>query len=157
MLGRDGRAGISPRENGGAQRLRASRAIAIAASLALCGCEESEPVKPREMTTADWLDACSPFDSFDAVQMLQFRISDQTVELSEAVGDDKAAGALLARHPKTIQGTWILDESTRTVEIKFGFDADYIQIGYSRRRTRTIWIVKRERITEIVTYCRIGY
>jgi hypothetical protein len=101
-------------------KLNAIGSIAFTILFALCGCAPSEPDKPREMTTVDWLDACSPFESFDAVEMLQFRISDHTVELSEAVGEEREAGALLAHSPKVTQFTWAADDGTRRVAIDMG-------------------------------------
>jgi hypothetical protein len=104
----------------GARNLRALGGIALAASLAFCGCDKSEPAKPHELTTVEWLDACSPFESFDAVRTLHFRISDQTVELQEAVDEERAEGALLAQHPKIVQGVWAANQAAQTVEVDLG-------------------------------------
>jgi hypothetical protein len=105
------------RENGD---LRKFGGVAVAACLTFCGCDRSEPARPHDLTTVEWLDACSPFESFNAVRMLQFRISDQTVELSEAVDEEKAGGALLADHPKIVKGTWAANEEVRTVQVDVG-------------------------------------
>ncbi len=52
--------------------------------------------------------------------MLQFQISNQTVEFSEAVNEEKAGGALQANHPKIVEGTWAANEEARTVQVDVG-------------------------------------
>ena len=75
--------------------------------------EQQEPTNPR--TIAQLLDDCSPFQSFDGVQTLEFDRAHYTVELREAVGDER--NALLAENPQTTQGTWTADEATRAVVV----------------------------------------
>jgi hypothetical protein len=77
------------------------------------GTDQQEPTKPR--TVAQLLDDCSPFQSFDGLRTLEFDAVAHTVELREAVGDER--NALLAEHPQTTQGTWTADEATRTVVV----------------------------------------
>ena len=77
--------------------------------------QEQEATRPR--TLADLLDDCSPFESFDGVQTLEFDRAHKTVTLREAVGDERKSGALLAEQPQTTPGTWTADEATRTVVV----------------------------------------
>mgnify|MGYP001289389911 CR=1 FL=1 len=76
--------------------------------------------KDRVPSISEWLDECSPFESLDGTRSLDFKISDNTVEMTEAVDEEKAAGALLAKHPKVDRGTWSADEATKQVIL--GFD-----------------------------------
>ena len=77
--------------------------------------QEQEPVKPR--TISDLIDDCSPFESFDGVQTLEFDAAAHTVMLREAVGDERKKGALFAEHPQITPGTWNADEAARTVVV----------------------------------------
>jgi hypothetical protein len=69
----------------------------------------------RDPTIAEWLDACSPFESLDGARSLDFNIRDHSVELSEAIDQERAAGAIAAKHPKVTQGSWSADETTKQV------------------------------------------
>jgi hypothetical protein len=71
--------------------------------------------KQRDHTIAEWLDACSPFEALDGTRSLDFNIRDHSVELSEAIDQERAAGAIAAEHPKITQGSWSADETTKQV------------------------------------------
>jgi len=77
------------------------------------GQQEQEPAKSK--TIADLLDDCSPFESFDGVQTLEFDAAAHTVILNEAVGDERTKGVLFAEHPQVTEGKWTAGEATRTV------------------------------------------
>jgi len=79
--------------------------------------EHSEAAKAPSPTLSQWLGECSPFESLDGMRALDFKISDNSVRISEAVDNERAAGAVSAKHPKIIRGTWSADEITKQVAV----------------------------------------
>lgn len=85
--------------------------------------------KRTEQTVADRLKQCSPFQSFDQSRALAFEVGDHSVELTEAVGTERAAGALLADHPKIMRGTWQAVEQSKQVIVKIdAVESTYILV-----------------------------
>lgn len=95
------------------------RILLVAIPMFTLGCDQKSTKAP-DLTAGEWLDLCTPFESFDAARMLTFQEKDHSVKLAEAVGDERAQGALMARNPVVTQGTWQLDETTKIVTIDLG-------------------------------------
>jgi hypothetical protein len=81
---------------------------------------EQDQEKPVKVSDTEWLDSCSPFETLDGQRMLTFSVADHSVVATEAVGDEKAEGALSAAHPQKAEGTWVVEEETHRVDVEIG-------------------------------------
>ena len=99
------------------QRLALLSTLGFIVLVSSCDRKEQVEKKATDFTVVSWLNDCSPFESLNEERVLMFK-KGQSVELSEAVGDEKAKGALQAKHPRKTQGTWIADEATRSVIVE---------------------------------------
>jgi hypothetical protein len=94
--------------------------VAIIALALVSACDGKSKLTRINATVAEWLDACSPFVSFDGQQMMLFDFPKHTVVLETADGPDKAEGALTAKNLTKAHGTWTVQEDTKRVFVDFG-------------------------------------
>lgn len=94
--------------------------LPLAVLVLMASCDRGKEEKRTDLTIYEWLDVCSPFESFDGARMLEFEIKDRSVKLTEAVGDERAKGALMADSPTVVRGTWSADETTRGIVVDVG-------------------------------------
>jgi hypothetical protein len=90
------------------------------------GHDQTKPAEPLKLTVTEWLDYCSPFEALDGQRMLTFTVADRSVIVVEALGEEKAKGALFAAHPEKTKGVWAADENTHGVSVEIsGSKSEY--------------------------------
>jgi hypothetical protein len=92
-----------------------STLLALASS-----CNQEKQQKSPDFTVPQWLSVCSPFASLDGATTITFRLGDHSVEIAEAIGDERDRGAFFAKNPKISRGTWTVDEAIKNVNIDLG-------------------------------------
>lgn len=81
-----------------------------------------KPAPEHATSLAEWLDRCSPFESFDGTRDLWFQADDRSVSLvSEPATDQDSARA---ESKKSIAGTWVANEETREIKTNVGGQVD---------------------------------
>jgi hypothetical protein len=90
------------------------------------GYNQPKPAEPLKISVSEWLDYCSPFEALSGQRMLTFTVADHSVIAAEALGEEKAKGALFAAHPQKTKGVWAADEDTHGVSVEIsGSKSEY--------------------------------
>ena|SRR5579859_1886537 len=90
---------------------------AIGCSLLMAGCDNSDKKPNKPLSKEQWLDICTPFESFDGKRLLLFKIPNHTLTIKEAVGPERERGALWAKNPMITKGSWSISDTTGKIEV----------------------------------------